>query len=196
MLRHVEDSLSVAASIHEHWIAHTDQPDSNGIHIVDIGAGAGLPALVLAIARPDWKVTALETLKKRCTFMEMVCTELSLDNVHILWSRAEDAGRDKDNYREAFDVATARAVAETRILAELSLPLVKVGGLWIAAKASNVDDEVANAQRAIEECGGAVEAIPSLVVDGIERTVLVVKKKYPTPDKYPRRAGMPNKRPL
>lgn len=126
--RHVLDSLALLPILDE---GLQELPGSHSI--IDVGSGAGLPGLILALARPQWQVTLLDSLQKRCTFIEEVVETLEVGNVRVVWARAEKAGHDAQ-FREKFDGAVARAVAEMRVLTELSLPFVKVGGKFFAAK--------------------------------------------------------------
>lgn len=172
-------------------------PASGGA-VMDVGSGAGLPGIPLAIARPGWRFTLLDTLRKRTTFLEETTRELGLTNVDVVWGRAEDLGKE-ETHRERYDVVTARAVAELRVLAEFCLPLVKVGGRWVAAKNANATEEMADAVGAVALLGGGemtLQTVSALGPDGNPRAVVVCEKKSPTPDKYPRRAGIPKKRPL
>ncbi|KAG1671075.1 hypothetical protein FOA52_000747 [Chlamydomonas sp. UWO 241] len=168
-----------------------------GLRVIDVGTGAGLPGMVLAIARPQWKVTLLDSLRKRCDFLEAAVEKAGLSNVSVVWSRAEDGGQSAQ-HRGKYDLAVARAVAETRVLAELCLPFVRVGGLWVAPKGPAPDVEVAAASRALSQLGAtllATELVDSFSADG-QRTCIIASKDAPTLAKYPRRAGMPNKEPL
>jgi len=144
-----------------------------------------------------WQVTLLESLQKRCDFLEHVIKTVGLPNVQIVHSRAEDAGQDA-KFREVYDVAVARAVAEMRVLAELCLPLVRVGGIFVAAKGPNPQEEVEAAKAAVELLGASTVSLCAVDSEGPlgQRTAVVCLKDHATPAKYPRRAGMPNKRPL
>ncbi|XP_051203996.1 uncharacterized protein [Lolium perenne] len=131
MTRHVADSLAVLPPLERAYTSRGG--DVAGISLIDVGSGAGLPGLILAVARPSWKFTLLESMRKRCTFLEHAVELMELSNVDVVCDRAENVGQSHD-FREAFDVAAARAVAELKVLAEYCLPLVRVGGLFIAAK--------------------------------------------------------------
>lgn len=171
---------------------------ASGRRVCDVGSGAGLPGVPLAIARPEWRFTLLDSLKKRTTFLERTVRELGLTNVDVAWARAEDFGRD-DARRESYDVVTARAVAELRVLAEFCVPLVRVGGHWVSAKNADVAAEAEDASRAVETLGGGpplVRVVDAFAPDGSARTAVIYEKVKPTPEKYPRRAGMAKKRPL
>ena len=168
-----------------------------GARMIDVGSGAGFPGLPLRIARPGLRVTLLEATRKKCDFLRHVVGALELDGVYVVNARAEDAARDAA-HRERYDVAVARAVAEAPTLVEYLLPFVKVGGCALALKSGEVDAEVERAGAAIATLGGRLQRIAPVSVPGIDepRTIVVVDKVAPTPDKYPRRAGMPEKRPI
>ncbi|TMD38293.1 MAG: 16S rRNA (guanine(527)-N(7))-methyltransferase RsmG [Chloroflexi bacterium] len=162
--------------------------------LVDVGSGGGLPGLPLKIARPDLAVTLVEADQAKAAFLVGACAELGLRDVDVLARRAEDVGRDTQ-YREKFDVAVARALAPMPVLVELCLPLVRVGGRLLAQKTSAED--VAAAQNAIDMLGGSpasVVAAPSSARGS--GTVVIVHKVRPTPAGYPRRTGVPARRPL
>ena len=162
--------------------------------LVDVGSGGGLPGLPLKIARPDLAVTLVEADQAKAAFLVRACAELGLRGVEVHARRAEEAGRDP-RYREAFDVAVARALAPLPVLVELCLPLVRVGGRLLAQKTRAED--VASAGRAIELLGGRLAAVrdaPSPLRSG--GTVVVVEKVAPTPAAYPRRPGQPARKPL
>ncbi|KAK9828738.1 hypothetical protein WJX72_001820 [[Myrmecia] bisecta] len=192
LVRHVQDSLALLPVLDAHLLRGGGPPS-----VIDVGSGAGLPGVILAIARPDWQFTLLDTLKKRCVFVEQTAHAVGLRNVQTAWMRAEDAGR-QETMRESYNVAVARAVAEMRVLAELCLPLVRVGGHVFAAKGANPQAEVDAASSAILLLGGSlvgIEPVDSHGPDG-QRTVAVIHKVLATPEKYPRKAGQPQKRPL
>ncbi|CAI5512308.1 unnamed protein product [Closterium sp. Naga37s-1] len=162
------------------------------LRLVDVGTGAGLPGIVLAVAQPTWHVTLVESLNKRCDFLSHVVQRLGLTNVQVVCGRAEEVGRDPV-HREAYDLAVARAVAEMRVLNELCLPLVRVGGAFVAAKGPNPQDEVAAASNSASLLGAQLARtyeVASSNTNG-QRTAVVYKKLEPTASKYPRRPGMP-----
>ena len=162
--------------------------------LVDVGSGGGLPGLALKITRPDLAVTLIEADQAKAAFLVQACAKLDLRYVEVLARRAEEVGRD-GRYRESFDVAVARALASMPVLAELCLPLVKVGGRLVAQKTAS--EEVQRAGRAIEAMGGAlnrVAAAPSAARGA--GTVVIVDKVRPTPPAYPRRPGIPARKPL
>jgi len=165
--------------------------------VLDVGSGAGFPGLPLKIVRPTWQVTLLEAVGKRTAFLEHLVNELGLAGVVVIQGRAEDLGR-QSAHREGYDVVVARAVAELRVLAEYALPLCRVGGIFIAQKGAEPDPELSQAQKAIEVLGGRLDAVipvrlPTL---GQPRHLVRIFKVQSTPPQYPRRAGMPKKRPL
>ena len=162
--------------------------------VVDVGSGGGLPGLPLKIVRPDLELTLIEADQDKAAFLVHACAQLGLDDVRVVARRAEDAGQDP-LLRETFDIAVARALAPLPVLVELCLGLVRVGGRLLAQKTEN--EATGTAERAIEIMGGsltAVHASPS----GPRRagTVVVIEKIRPTPAAYPRRPGVPNRKPL
>lgn len=162
--------------------------------LVDVGSGGGLPGLPLKIMRPDLAVTLIEADQAKAAFLVQACARLGLQDVEVLARRAEDVGRDPA-YREMFDVATARALAPMPTLVELCLPLVRTGGRLLAQKTEQAD--VAAARHAIEALGGSLESVaPAPSNARRSGTVVVVRKVAPTPAAYPRRAGVPARKPL
>jgi 16S rRNA (guanine527-N7)-methyltransferase len=162
--------------------------------VVDVGSGGGLPGLPLKIARPDLQVTLVESDQDKAAFLVRACAVLGLQDVEVLARRAEEVGQDP-LYREAFDAAVARALAPMRVLAELCLPLVKVGGRLLAQKTDS--EELNDASRAIEAMGGVlngVAAAPSAARS--TGTIVIVDKVRSTPPAYPRRPGVPGRKPL
>lgn len=162
--------------------------------LVDVGSGGGLPGLPLKIARPELEVTLVESDGRKAAFLVRACAELGLAGVEVVNLRAEDAGRSA-LYREAFDVAVARALAPMPVLAELCLPFVRVGGRLLAQKTESED--VGGAARAIELLGGGPAQVLSAPSTARRSgTVVIVEKLRPTPEAYPRRAGVPARKPL
>ncbi len=162
--------------------------------LCDVGAGAGFPSLPIKILCPDLSITIVDSLGKRLKFLDELVSDLSLDKVTLVHSRAEDAGQNK-NLREKFDLVTGRAVARMSVLSEYCLPLAKVDGYLVALKGPKAQDELAEAKNAIEVLGGSVKELTLPDTDD-ERTLIVVKKVKATPKKYPRQAGTPNRKPL
>ena len=169
----------------------------DGASVADIGCGAGFPGLPLKMARDDIKLTLLDSLAKRINFLNAVITETGISGVTCVHSRAEDAGQDKE-YREKFDVAVSRAVANLTTLSEYCLPFVKVGGYFIALKGPLADEELAAAKKAIRILGGelmpTVEA--SVPFTDLNHKIVIIKKVAKCPLVYPRKAGTPSKKPL
>lgn len=164
---------------------------------VDVGSGAGFPGLPLKIVYPHLQVVLLEARKKRANFLSMTAQELHLQGLQVSRQRAETAGKD-EKYREKFELAVSRAVAELRVLAEYCLPLVKVEGRFLALKGPGAEIEVELARSGIHQLGGEVELMQvyQLPFTGEIRSIVTIKKRVPTPGKYPRRPGIPKKRPL
>jgi 16S rRNA (guanine527-N7)-methyltransferase len=160
---------------------------AGGARVVDVGAGGGVPGIPLAILRPDLHVTLIDSDQRKAGFLTHVAGALDLGNVEVLCARAEEVAR-RDGRRESFDLAASRALAPPPVMCELVLPLVRVGGL-MAALVGDVAQAVRECARASELCGG-----------GTPRTapgeVLLIDKQRPTPDEYPRRAGVPLRKPL
>ncbi|NLO84652.1 MAG: 16S rRNA (guanine(527)-N(7))-methyltransferase RsmG [Clostridiales bacterium] len=166
--------------------------------VIDVGSGAGFPGLPLAIARPDLQVTLLDSLQKRIGFLSAVVEALELTNVSLVHARAEDGGRDA-NYREAFDIALARAVAPLPVLCELLLPFAKVGGKMICYKGPSADTELEAGQKAAQLVGGGeVNGIPIPIPSqpDWQHCVLLSEKIQETVRQYPRKAGTPSRKPL
>lgn len=162
--------------------------------IVDVGSGGGLPGLPLKLARPDVEVTLVESDQSKAAFLVQASARLKMQGVDVVAMAAEEAGRDP-RYRESFDAAVARALAPMPVLAELCLPLVRVGGRLLAQKTAGED--LSGAARAIELVGGLLESVvPAPSTARREGTIVIVRKAVPTPPAYPRRAGVPRRRPL
>jgi 16S rRNA (guanine527-N7)-methyltransferase len=165
-----------------------------GEKVVDVGSGGGLPGLPLKIALPSLRMTLVEADQAKAAFLVRACAALGLPDVEVVARRAEDVGRDW-LYRDSFDVAVARALAPMPVLVELCLPLVRVGGRLLAQKTEGED--MGGADRAIDALGGSlntVVAAPSAARRA--GTVVIVDKVQPTPPAYPRRAGVPSRKPL
>lgn len=165
--------------------------------LVDVGTGAGFPGIPLKIMDEEIKITLLDSLNKRINFLNEVINQLDLKNIETIHSRVEDAGKNK-KYRERFDIATARAVANLATLSEYMLPLVKVGGKSICMKGSEVSEELQNSKKAISILGGEIENIDNfqLPKSDMMRNIVIIKKVKNTPNKYPRKPGTPSKEPI
>jgi 16S rRNA (guanine527-N7)-methyltransferase len=165
------------------------------LKLVDIGSGAGLPALPLKIYQPTLKVYLIEAATKKAVFLQQAVALLALKDVFIFNERAEVLAR-KTEMREKFNLATARAVAHLSVLLEYSLPFVRVGGYFLAYKGPKGWQELQEAQKALTLLGGEVKATKQYKLNGKERLLLTIKKTACTPEKYPRRVGVAKKRPL
>jgi 16S rRNA (guanine527-N7)-methyltransferase len=190
-IRHFLDSLSVVQALPSLFTAN--QP----VSLIDVGTGAGFPALPLRIVFPSLSVTLLEATGKRTHFLEHVIALLGLTDVSVVTGRAEEVGN-LPSQREHYDLVVARAVAKMATLSELCLPFARVGGHFIAMKGADVEQEIDEAKHAIEVLGGKVRTVQSTTVPHLleRRTLIVIDKLSSTPPKYPRRSGMPAKRPL
>ena len=170
--------------------------ENQPIRLLDIGAGAGFPSLPMKILFPELDVTIIDSLNKRINFLHLLAEELGLSGVHFYHGRAEDFAQDKA-FRAQFDIVTARAVARMQVLSELTIPYLKVGGQLLALKASNAPEELEEAKNALNLLFSKVEDnLQYELPNGDPRYITLVEKKKETPNKYPRKAGMPNKRPL
>jgi len=165
--------------------------------LMDVGAGAGFPGLPIKIVWPQAALTLLESIGKKCTFLEHMIEKLEMDTASVVNSRAEDAGHDPEQ-RERYDVVVARAVADLPVLAEYCLPFARRQGIVIAQKGDGVEEEVVRAEKALSLLGGKLERVQRVEVPGtaLPRSLIVVRKVALTPPKYPRRAGTPSRRPL
>lgn len=186
-LRHFLDSLSCARVT----------GDLNGRSLIDVGTGAGFPGLPLKILFPHMRLTLVESVAKKGQFLQAVVDALALEQVTIVAERAELLGQ-MPQHRQQYDWATARAVAELRTLVEFLLPLCRVGGTVLAQKGQGVHEELPNGQTAVRLLGGAQPELAEVTLPGREQPhyFVIIKKVGETPEKYPRRVGMPGKRPL
>ncbi len=185
ILKHFVDSLTINKYL------------KNNEKIVDIGTGAGFPGIPLAIMNKTNEIFLVDSLNKRINFLNEVKQNIKLDNITTIHSRAEDFGQNK-LYREKFDIAVSRAVANLSVLLEYLLPAVKVGGKVICMKGSQIEEEINEAKFAINELGGKINKVEDFYLPGtdMKRNVIVIEKIKSTPKKYPRKAGMPSKQPL
>lgn len=186
-VKHYLDSLSALSVVEM-------PPDAS---VIDVGTGAGFPAIPLKIALPNLRMTMLDSTRKRLVFLETAVRELGLSDVKIVHARAEDAGRDKA-LRERFDFSVSRAVARLSLLAEFCIPFCRVGGKFIAYKGPGAGEEIAEAEKAVRTLGGEIESVREFDLPGSDlgRTLIVVKKSRPTPARYPRKPGVPEREPL
>ena len=163
--------------------------------IVDVGTGAGFPGIPLNIMESNPKYILVDSLNKRINFLNEMINILELENINAIHSRIEDFAK---NNKESYDIATSRAVAPLNVLLEYLLPLVKVGGICICMKGSNVQEEIENSKKALDVLGGKIEKVEELILPNsdITRNIIIVKKIKNTPNKYPRKAGMASKEPI
>jgi len=174
-------------------LSHRDIP----LLCIDVGTGAGFPGLPIRIMRPALRMTLLDSSRKKLLFLEHLVQRLDLKGVELLWTRAEEAGQDA-HYRERYDVVLARAVADLTVLAEYCLPLCRKGGRFIAQKGARVKGELKKAEAAINLLGGKLREVKTVHLPGLKepRSLVVIDKVDHTPARYPRRPGIPQKRPL
>lgn len=184
-LKHFVDSLTALK-----YIKDNDK-------IIDIGTGAGFPGIPIKIMRENTDITLLDSLNKRINFLNIVIENLKLKNIQALHGRAEEIARNK-LYREKYDIAISRAVANLSTLSEYMLPFIRVGGKCICMKGANVNKELEESQNAIKELGGEIEKVDNFYLSNKdnERNIVVIKKVKETKSKYPRKAGTPSKEPL
>ena len=187
IVKHYVDSLMVSSYI------------PIGATVIDVGCGAGFPCLPLAIFRKDLMITALDSTAKRIKYIDDTAKKLDITNIIPIAARAEELGKQME-YRERFDVATARAVAALPVLSELCLPFVKKGGIFVSMKASQGSQEAIDAQNAIKLCGGSIVSVDKLTLlssqNNEDRTIISVLKNASTPTKYPRHYSQITKKPL
>lgn len=163
--------------------------------LIDIGTGAGFPGIPLKIVFPELKITLLDSLNKRVGFLNDVIDELNLNDIEAIHGRAEDIARYKA-YRASYDIAVSRAVANLSTLSEYCLPFVKIGGKFVSYKSGDCADEVDNAKAAIHLLGGKINKIDEFSYSNNSRSFIVIDKVMNTSNKYPRKAGLPSKKPL
>lgn len=185
ILKHFIDSMTIAKQIKEN------------AKVIDVGTGAGFPGIPLKIMREDIAVTLLDSLNKRINFLNEVMNQLKLTKIQTIHSRVEEFGQNK-KYREKFDYATSRAVANLSTLAEYLIPLVKINGICISMKGSNVEEEIQQSEKAISILGGKIETIEKfqLPKSDMDRNIILIRKVKSTPSKYPRKPGTPSKDPI
>ena len=168
-----------------------------GEMIIDVGTGAGFPGVPLAILFPEKEFVLLDSLNKRLKIVSEICHSAGINNVRVLHSRAEDAGKNKE-YREQFDLCVSRAVANLSTLSEYCLPFVAVNGSFVSYKSGDSEEEIHQAKHAISLLGGKVKNVDKFQLPGTDmgRALVEIKKTKQTPGKYPRKAGLPAKEPL
>jgi len=189
-LKHFLDSLTII-------LAWPPQAAEQDLCLIDVGTGAGLPGIPLKIAFPSIKLALLEATAKKADFLSYIVQKLGLDDVEVVIGRAEEVAH-QAQYREKFDLVLSRAVASLPVLVELTLPFCAVGGSFIAQKKGTIDEEIGRAGRAIELLGGSLREVKKVDLPAFpdERYLVIIDKLSPTPEKYPRRTGIPAKRPL
>ncbi len=190
LIRHFLDSLSCLKAVPPSEL-------SAGARVIDVGTGAGYPGIPLKIVCPGLRLTLLEATHKKVTFLEHLISELRLNDVRAVHARSEELGQEPA-HREQYDWALARAVAKMPTLAEYLLPLVRIGGATLAQKGQDAPAEVHDARHAISALGGEVRQLVPVELRGLAETryLVVVDKVASTPERYPRRPGIPDKRPL
>lgn len=165
--------------------------------LIDVGTGGGFPGIPMKIMNDTIQLTLLDSLNKRIAFLQAVVDTLFLKDVKLIHGRAEDFGSNVQ-FRQKFDVATSRAVASINVLSEYCLPFVKTDGIFIALKGENIEDELKNGEKAVKLLGGEVASVIKYVIPGTDmgRSLVIIKKVSDTPDRYPRKAGTPSRKPL
>lgn len=183
ILKHFVDSATIIKYIEDN------------MKIVDVGTGAGFPGIPLNIINSKANYVLVDSLNKRINFLNEIINNLKLESINTVHSRIEDFGKDN---KESFDIATSRAVASLNILLEYLLPLLKVGGICICMKGSNAKEEIENSNKALEILGGKIEKVEEIILpdSDIVRNIIIVRKIKSTPNKYPRKAGIPTKEPI
>jgi len=189
-VRHFLDSLTVTLALKQ-------QMGDGGFRLIDVGTGAGLPGIPLKILLPDVKLVLLDSTAKKAGFLHHLRNKLGLDNVEIVVGRAEEVAHETQ-YREKFEVVLSRAVAPLPTLAELTLPFCTIGGSFIAQKKGAIDLEISKTANAISLLGGKLRGAERVDLEEFtdERWLVIIDKVMPTPHQYPRRPGMPAKRPI
>lgn len=185
--KHFIDSLSIVKCLDL----------SNVSIVIDVGTGAGFPGIPLKIVFPQLKVTLLDSLRKRISFLDKVIEELELSDIRTIHGRAEDFAR-QEKYREQYDLCVSRAVANLSTLSEYCIPFVKIDGAFVSYKSEKISEELLSAERAIKVLGAVLENRMDFVLPhtDMNRTILLIRKKKETPLKFPRKAGLPSKDPI
>lgn len=185
ILKHFIDSLTILK-----YVKDNDK-------VIDVGTGAGFPGIPIKIVKENISLTLLDSLNKRLIFLADIIEKNKLKNVEVVHGRAEEIAINK-KYREKYDIATARAVANLTTLSELCMPFVKLNGIFVCMKGNNIETEIKESENAIKILGGKIENIEKVVLpeSDIERNIIIIRKIKSTPEKYPRKAPLPTKSPL
>ena len=185
IIKHFIDSLTIKPYI------------EYGKTIIDIGTGAGFPGIPIKIVNPNNEIVLFDSLNKRLMVLEDIVGKLKLSKVQLVHGRAEETFKNVQ-YREKYDIAVSRAVASLNVLAELTLPAVKVGGMCICMKGNNAEEEIKGAENAIRVLGGKIEKVDKVILPelNLERNIIVIRKIKQTPKQYPRKPGTPQKSPI
>jgi len=189
-LKHFLDSLTLVPALEDKAWSKGD------FLLLDVGTGAGVPGVPLKIFLPKVRLVLLESVAKKTAFLQYLTERLGLDHVEVLTGRAEEIAHQSD-YREKFDLVVSRAVGKLSTIAELTLPFCREGGLFIAPKKGQIEEELSQATKAIDILGGKLREVKKVELELLEqRFLVIVEKVSPTPQRYPRRAGVPARRPL
>lgn len=185
-VKHFVDSITIDKYI-----------ENDSEKIIDIGTGAGFPGIPLKILRTNNESVLFDSLNKRLKVLDDIIEKLDLKNIITLHGRAEETFKNKE-YREKFDIATSRAVASLNVLVELMLPAIKIGGRCICMKGNNAEEEIKNAEKAIQILGGKIIKVDKIILPELnqERNIIIIEKIKATPKTYPRKPGTPQKMPL
>jgi len=189
-LKHFLDSLTVTLALRK-------LKNLAGLKVIDVGTGAGMPGIPLKIFFPEIKLVLLDSVAKKAAFLRYLKDKLGLDDIEVIVGRAEEIGHESC-YREKFEIVVSRAVAPLPSLVELALPFCGIGGIFIALKKGNIEEEIASAGEAIGLLGGSLREVKEISLEEFSdrRQLVIIDKVAPTPDRYPRRPGIPSKRPL
>lgn len=187
VIKHFADCLSILSNFEM----------KNGISVVDVGTGAGFPGIPLKLARPDVKMTLIDSLGKRVKFLNEVISALEIENTKAIHMRAEDGGQN-EIFREKFDCCVSRAVANLAVLSEYCLPFVKVGGVFVSLKGPKAAEEIEEGKTAVATLGGKVRAVVPVSIPNsdISHNIVIIDKVKKTPRQYPRKAGTASKNPI